>query len=105
MCFVEQLLVFLSLCLHLRMLILNLESLLLSLQVLFSAVVLTLAINPNLNFCCQSQHTPRPHTHPSIPSLRSALRTIGQDIVENGTPTALGPFVIGLTGYVAAHPN
>ncbi|OAX41805.1 hypothetical protein K503DRAFT_863595 [Rhizopogon vinicolor AM-OR11-026] len=43
-------------------------------------------------------HTPRPHTHPSIPSLRSALRTIGQDIVENGTPKALGPFVIGLTG-------
>ncbi|KAG0708523.1 Saccharopine dehydrogenase-domain-containing protein [Suillus ampliporus] len=43
-------------------------------------------------------HTPRPHTHPSIPSLRSALRTIGQNIVENGTPKALGPFVIGLTG-------
>ncbi|KAG1727784.1 Saccharopine dehydrogenase-domain-containing protein [Suillus paluster] len=43
-------------------------------------------------------HTPRPHTHPSIPSLRSALRTIGQNITENGTPGALGPFVIGLTG-------
>ncbi|KAG2121616.1 Saccharopine dehydrogenase-domain-containing protein [Suillus clintonianus] len=43
-------------------------------------------------------HTPRPHTHPSIPSLRSALRNIGQNIVENGTPKALGPFVIGLTG-------
>ncbi|OJA21128.1 hypothetical protein AZE42_04358 [Rhizopogon vesiculosus] len=43
-------------------------------------------------------HTPRPHTHPSIPSLRSAFRTIGQDIVENGTPKVLGPFVIGLTG-------
>jgi len=103
--FVEQLLVFLSLCLHSRMLTLNLESLPLSLRVLSFVVVLTLAFNPNLNFCCQSQHTPRPHTHPSIPSLRSALRTIGQDIVENGTPTALGPFVIGLTGYAAAHLN
>ncbi|KAG1903451.1 Saccharopine dehydrogenase-domain-containing protein [Suillus fuscotomentosus] len=43
-------------------------------------------------------HTPRPHTHPSIPSLRSALRSIGQNIADNGTPKALGPFVIGLTG-------
>ncbi|KAI6024246.1 Saccharopine dehydrogenase-domain-containing protein [Pisolithus marmoratus] len=43
-------------------------------------------------------HTPRPHTHPSIPSLRTTLRAIGQRISEDGTPKPLGPFVIGLTG-------
>ncbi|KAI6144926.1 Saccharopine dehydrogenase-domain-containing protein [Pisolithus tinctorius] len=43
-------------------------------------------------------HTPRPHSHPSIPSLRATLRTIGQRIAEDGTPKPLGAFVIGLTG-------
>ncbi|KDQ57993.1 hypothetical protein JAAARDRAFT_129317 [Jaapia argillacea MUCL 33604] len=43
-------------------------------------------------------YTPRPHTHPSIPSLRSSLRSIGNLIVENGTPRELGPVVIGVTG-------
>lgn len=43
-------------------------------------------------------HTPRPHTHPTIESLRSALRSIGNRIAEEGTPPKLGPFVIGLTG-------
>ncbi|RDB21718.1 Alpha-aminoadipic semialdehyde synthase, mitochondrial [Hypsizygus marmoreus] len=43
-------------------------------------------------------YTPRPHTHPSLESLRSALRTIGNRISEEGTPPSLGPFVIGLTG-------
>ncbi|KAH7919203.1 hypothetical protein BV22DRAFT_1023405 [Leucogyrophana mollusca] len=43
-------------------------------------------------------HTPRPHTHPSIPSLRAALRAVGKEIQQDGTPKSLGPFVIGLTG-------
>ncbi|KAF9220571.1 hypothetical protein BS17DRAFT_786754 [Gyrodon lividus] len=43
-------------------------------------------------------HTPRPHTHASLPSLRTALRAIGQEIINDGTPKCLGPFVIGLTG-------
>ncbi|KAI6014540.1 hypothetical protein PISMIDRAFT_89188 [Pisolithus microcarpus 441] len=43
-------------------------------------------------------HAPRPHTHPSIPSLRTTLRAIGQRISEDGTPKPLGAFVIGLTG-------
>ncbi|KAF8556698.1 hypothetical protein OG21DRAFT_1482902 [Imleria badia] len=43
-------------------------------------------------------HTPRPHTHVALPSLRMALRAIGEEIVKDGTPKSLGPFVIGLTG-------
>ncbi|KIM79378.1 hypothetical protein PILCRDRAFT_74408 [Piloderma croceum F 1598] len=43
-------------------------------------------------------HTPRPHTHPSIPSLRAKLREVGEHIVREGTPRSLGPFVFGLTG-------
>ncbi|KAI6001939.1 Saccharopine dehydrogenase-domain-containing protein, partial [Pisolithus albus] len=43
-------------------------------------------------------HAPRPHTHPSIPSLRTTLHAIGQRISEDGTPKPLGAFVIGLTG-------
>ncbi|KAH7905556.1 Saccharopine dehydrogenase-domain-containing protein [Hygrophoropsis aurantiaca] len=43
-------------------------------------------------------HTPRPHTHPSVHSLRAALRAVGQEIIQDGTPKSLGPFVIGLTG-------
>ncbi|KAG6372697.1 Saccharopine dehydrogenase-domain-containing protein [Boletus reticuloceps] len=43
-------------------------------------------------------HTPRPHTHVALPSLRAALRAIGEEIVKDGTPKSLGPFVIGLTG-------
>ncbi|KAF9466713.1 Saccharopine dehydrogenase-domain-containing protein [Collybia nuda] len=43
-------------------------------------------------------YTPRPHTHPSLESLRTALRGIGDRISQEGTPASLGPFVIGLTG-------
>ncbi|KAG8215828.1 Saccharopine dehydrogenase-domain-containing protein [Butyriboletus roseoflavus] len=43
-------------------------------------------------------HTPRPHTHLALPSLRAALRAIGEEILRDGTPKSLGPFVIGLTG-------
>jgi hypothetical protein len=46
------------------------------------------------------QYTPRPHTHPSLDSLKSALRSLGQMIREHGTPRSLGPLVIGVTGYV-----
>ena len=48
------------------------------------------------------QSTPRPHTHPSLPSLTSALRTlVGDRIASEGTPEALGPVVICVTGYVS----
>ncbi|PPR06507.1 hypothetical protein CVT24_002635 [Panaeolus cyanescens] len=43
-------------------------------------------------------YTPRPHTLPSLDRLRAALKEIGETIAANGTPAALGPFVIGLTG-------
>ncbi|KAK0445000.1 Saccharopine dehydrogenase-domain-containing protein [Desarmillaria tabescens] len=42
--------------------------------------------------------TPRPHTQPSLDHLRAALRAIGARIATEGTPKALGPFVVGLTG-------
>ncbi|KAG5650501.1 hypothetical protein H0H81_012014 [Sphagnurus paluster] len=44
--------------------------------------------------------TPRPHTHPTLQSLRAALREITARIESGGTPAALGPFVIGLTGVL-----
>ncbi|KAF8903416.1 Saccharopine dehydrogenase-domain-containing protein [Mucidula mucida] len=43
-------------------------------------------------------YTPRPHSLPSLDHLRAALRGIGTCIATEGTPKALGPFVIGLTG-------
>ncbi|THU85427.1 hypothetical protein K435DRAFT_970737 [Dendrothele bispora CBS 962.96] len=43
-------------------------------------------------------YTPRPHTLPSLSALRASLRAIGSRIANEGTPKALGPFVIGLTG-------
>ncbi|KAJ8521319.1 hypothetical protein ONZ45_g1975 [Pleurotus djamor] len=43
-------------------------------------------------------YTPRPHTHPSLTSLRHSLRSVGKMIKEDGTPPALGPIIIGLTG-------
>ncbi|KAG9312632.1 Saccharopine dehydrogenase-domain-containing protein [Chiua virens] len=43
-------------------------------------------------------HTPRPHTHIALSSLRAALRGIGEEITKDGTPKTLGPFVIGVTG-------
>ncbi|EGN97202.1 hypothetical protein SERLA73DRAFT_169625 [Serpula lacrymans var. lacrymans S7.3] len=43
-------------------------------------------------------YTPRPHTHPSVPSLRASLRAIGEAINQNGTPKSLGPFVVCVTG-------
>jgi hypothetical protein len=44
------------------------------------------------------QHTPRPHTHASIPSLRAKLRELGEQIAREGTPSCLGAFVVGVTG-------
>ncbi|TFK25840.1 hypothetical protein FA15DRAFT_638562 [Coprinopsis marcescibilis] len=43
-------------------------------------------------------YTPRPHTVPSLDEARVQLRKIGALIAAHGTPSALGPFVIGLTG-------
>ncbi|KAH9946562.1 Saccharopine dehydrogenase-domain-containing protein [Amylocystis lapponica] len=44
-------------------------------------------------------YTPRPHTHPSLQSLRTVLRdVVGAQIAAEGTPKALGPIVIGVTG-------
>ncbi|KAF8882271.1 Saccharopine dehydrogenase-domain-containing protein [Infundibulicybe gibba] len=43
-------------------------------------------------------YTPRPHTLPSLEQLRASLRDIGTRIATDGTPGALGPIVIGLTG-------
>ncbi|KAG6833293.1 hypothetical protein H0H87_008925 [Tephrocybe sp. NHM501043] len=42
--------------------------------------------------------TPRPHTHPTLQSIRDALKTIAERIKQGGIPPVLGPFVIGLTG-------
>ncbi|SJL06912.1 uncharacterized protein ARMOST_10254 [Armillaria ostoyae] len=42
--------------------------------------------------------TPRPHTQPSLDHLREALHAIGARIAAEGTPKALGPFIVGLTG-------
>ncbi|KAI0338108.1 hypothetical protein BDW22DRAFT_1409660 [Trametopsis cervina] len=43
--------------------------------------------------------TPRPHTHPSLPSLLTSLRTlVGDRIAADGTPPELGPIVVGVTG-------
>ncbi|RPD58275.1 hypothetical protein L226DRAFT_536764 [Lentinus tigrinus ALCF2SS1-7] len=43
--------------------------------------------------------TPRPHTHPSLASIRSTLRNVvGAQIATDGTPKSLGPLVIGVTG-------
>lgn len=47
-----------------------------------------------------SQYTPRPHTLPSLSSLRNSMRQIGATIAVEGTPKRLGPVVIGLTGCV-----
>ncbi|KAI0075026.1 hypothetical protein K474DRAFT_1647191 [Panus rudis PR-1116 ss-1] len=44
-------------------------------------------------------YTPRPHTHPSLPSIHRALRDlVGSRIASEGTPKSLGPIVIGVTG-------
>ncbi|KAF4583903.1 hypothetical protein EYR40_002401 [Pleurotus pulmonarius] len=43
-------------------------------------------------------YTPRPHTQSSLSALRASLKQIGETIKEKGTPPALGPVVIGLTG-------
>jgi alpha-aminoadipic semialdehyde synthase len=49
------------------------------------------------------QSIPRPHTHPSLPSLISSLRAlVGDRIASEGTPEALGPVVICVTGYASA---
>lgn len=47
------------------------------------------------------QSTPRPHTHPSLPLLLNSLRSlVGDRIAADGTPSVLGPVVIGVTGCV-----
>ncbi|KAI8995205.1 Saccharopine dehydrogenase-domain-containing protein [Trametes punicea] len=44
-------------------------------------------------------YTPRPHTQPSLASIRSLLRdVVGARIRSAGTPKSLGPLVIGVTG-------
>ncbi|XP_006457019.1 hypothetical protein AGABI2DRAFT_188762 [Agaricus bisporus var. bisporus H97] len=43
-------------------------------------------------------YTPRPHTLPCLERLRVALREVGQWISTQGTPRALGPLVICVTG-------
>ncbi|KAI0631584.1 Saccharopine dehydrogenase-domain-containing protein [Trametes polyzona] len=44
-------------------------------------------------------YTPRPHTQPSLESIRSILRdVVGARIASDGTPKSLGPIVIGITG-------
>ncbi|KAI0791367.1 Saccharopine dehydrogenase-domain-containing protein [Abortiporus biennis] len=44
-------------------------------------------------------YAPRPHTHPSLPSILHTLRTVvGAQISSQGTPKSLGPIVIGVTG-------
>lgn len=43
-------------------------------------------------------YTPRPHTLPSLERLRAALREVGSWISTQGTPRALGPVVICVTG-------
>ncbi|OSD00329.1 hypothetical protein PYCCODRAFT_1437464 [Trametes coccinea BRFM310] len=44
-------------------------------------------------------YTPRPHTQPSLASIRSILRdVVGARISADGTPKSLGPLVIGVTG-------
>ncbi|KAI0653120.1 Saccharopine dehydrogenase-domain-containing protein [Cubamyces menziesii] len=44
-------------------------------------------------------YTPRPHTQPSLASIRSILQdVVGARIVSDGTPKSLGPLVIGVTG-------
>ncbi|KAF9446416.1 hypothetical protein P691DRAFT_783738 [Macrolepiota fuliginosa MF-IS2] len=43
-------------------------------------------------------YTPRPHTLPSLERLRAALREVGLWIATQGTPKALGPVVICVTG-------
>lgn len=48
-------------------------------------------------FC--GQWTPRPHTHPSLASIRKMLHdVVGAQIATDGTPKTLGPLVIGVTG-------
>ena len=41
---------------------------------------------------------PRPHTHPSLEALRASLRALGDRIVANGLPDALGPLTIAIIG-------
>ncbi|KAI0349833.1 hypothetical protein OH77DRAFT_1431672 [Trametes cingulata] len=44
-------------------------------------------------------YTPRPHTQPSLASIRFILRdVVGAKIAADGTPKSLGPIVIGVTG-------
>ncbi|KAG6837588.1 hypothetical protein H0H93_007002 [Arthromyces matolae] len=49
-------------------------------------------------FAGGAQSTPRPHTHPTLQSIQTALRAIGQRVTHGGIPDSLGPFIIGLTG-------
>lgn len=45
------------------------------------------------------QYTPRPHSHPTLASVRALLREeVGGRIIAGGTPKSLGPIVFGVTG-------
>lgn len=46
------------------------------------------------------QYTPRPHTHPSLASIRATLKEVGARIASDGAPRSLGPIVLGVTGSV-----
>ena len=47
------------------------------------------------------QYTPRPHSHPTLASIRAFLKEeVGARIASEGTPKCLGPIVFGVTGYV-----
>ncbi|KZT63559.1 hypothetical protein DAEQUDRAFT_770505 [Daedalea quercina L-15889] len=44
-------------------------------------------------------YTPRPHSHPTLASIRTLLREeVGARIAAEGTPRSLGPIVFGVTG-------
>ncbi|KAG6811583.1 hypothetical protein H0H92_006747 [Tricholoma furcatifolium] len=64
----------------------------------FSYVPSLLFLSNNAFNGRDGQSTPRPHTHPSLESIRNALKSISTRIRQGGTPPVLGPFVIGLTG-------
>lgn len=49
------------------------------------------------NICVQ--YTPRPHSHPTLDSIRRLLREeVGARIASQGSPEILGPIIFGVTG-------
>ncbi|CAE6370638.1 unnamed protein product [Rhizoctonia solani] len=43
-------------------------------------------------------HLPRPYQHSSLADVRASLQRIGEHISSDGTSSALGPFVVAVTG-------